>query len=56
MEDLELLIEDIKKRNNKNIILETDVSREFKEDIFYDLFRAEFFKKYYSTFNLGMND
>lgn len=56
MRDLELLIENIKKRNNKKIILETDVSREFKEDVFYDLFKAEFFKKYYSTFNLGMKD
>ena len=47
MEELENLIDSIREYENRKIVYRTDVSKEFKEDVFTELYKKEFINKYY---------
>ena len=52
MEELEILIDSLRQVEKRRILKKTEVTEQFKEDVFCDLFKREFFKKYYPTLEL----
>ena len=48
MEKLEVLIDSLKNVKRGQTIRDVDVSQQYKEDIFCDLYKKEFIRKFYS--------